>query len=218
MQLQFGHHIRLGEGTVSARLVADLPVVDDVVALVLFVVTDQRRTLGHGLAGVDDRRQRFVLDDDRLTRVLGDIRVVGDHACHFLALEAHLVRGEHRLGVVGQRRHPGQVARGHHLSGEHQPHTGNLPGLAGIDGLDPGMGQGASKDLHVQHSRQHDVVDIGAPATDEPVVLDALAPRAQPADFDLVECGHDDGSRLDQLADCDCSFFAAHSTDLTMFW
>ena len=54
----------------------------------------------------------------------------------------------------------------------------------------PGVREWAAQDLHVQHAGQHDVVDVVALAADEPVVLDALAARAEPADLDLVECGH----------------------------
>ena len=186
VQLQPGDHVGLLEGAVGALAVADLPVVDDVVVLVLLVVADHRRARGQRLRRVDDRRQRLVLDVDQLARVLGDVGVVGDDAGHLLALEAHLVGGQHGLGVVGQRRHPGQVAGRHHLAGQHQVHAGDLPGPAGVDRLDPGVGQRAAQDLHVQHAGQRDVVGVVALAADEPAVLDPLAAGAQPADLDLV--------------------------------
>ena len=63
------------------------------------------------LAGVDDRRQRLVLDVDQLERVAGGVAVLGDDERDLLALEAHLVGGEHGLHVVGQRRHPRQAER-----------------------------------------------------------------------------------------------------------
>ena len=43
MQLQLRNKVGLLEGPVGAGLVADLPVVDDVVVLVLLVVADERR-------------------------------------------------------------------------------------------------------------------------------------------------------------------------------
>ena len=72
-------------------------------------------------------RQRLVVDLDRLARVLGDVRVVGDDAGHLLALEPHLVGGQHRLGVVGQGGHPGEVPGRHHLAGQHQVDAGDAP-------------------------------------------------------------------------------------------
>src|SRR5579862_4186552 len=111
-------------------------------------------------------------------RVLGDVRVIGDNAGYFLTLEPDLVRGQDRLGVVGQRRHPGQVPGRHHVAGQDQVHAGDVPRLAGVDGLDPRVGQRAAQDLHVQHARQGDVVGVVALAADEPVVLDPLAARA----------------------------------------
>ena len=188
MQFQLGHQVGRGEGAVGALAVADLPVVDDVVGLVLLVIADDRRALGDGLHRVDDDRQRLVVDDDRLARVLGDVGIIGDDAGDLLALEAHLVGGEHSLGVVGQGRHPGQVAGSHHVAGQHKVHAGNVPGLAGVDRLDPGVRERAAQDLHVQHSRQHDVVGVVALAADEPVVLHAPAARAEAADLDLVYC------------------------------
>ena len=133
VQLQPRDHVGLGERPVGARGVADLPVVDDVAGLALLVVADDRGALGQRLPRVDDGRQRLVVDVDRLAGVLGDVRVVRDDAGDLLALEPHLVGGQHRLGVVGQGGHPGQVAGGHHLAGEHQVHAGDLPGPAGVD-------------------------------------------------------------------------------------
>ena len=63
------------------------------------------------LAGVDDRGQQLVLDVDQLERVAGRVAVVGDHERDLLALEAHLVGGQHGLRVVRERRHPGQPLR-----------------------------------------------------------------------------------------------------------
>ena len=93
---------------------------------------------------------------------------------------------EHGLRVVGQGRHPGEVALGGHLAGQHHPHTGDVPGLAGVDRADPGVRHRAAQDLHVQHARQLDVVDVVALAPDEPVVLDPFPAGTHPADLDLV--------------------------------
>ena len=63
---------------------------------------------------------------DQLQRVPGRVPVLGHHERDLLALEAHLVGGQHGLRVLGQRGHPGQPARGQVLPGEH--------------GLDPRVG------------------------------------------------------------------------------
>jgi hypothetical protein len=178
VQLQPRDHVGLLERPVGAGRVADLPVKDDVALLARLVVPDDRRALGDRLLGVDDHRERLVVDLDGLARVLGDVRVVGDDAGHFLTLEPDLVRGQHGLGVVGQRRHPGEVPGRHHLAGEDQVDARDVPRLAGVDGLDPRVGQRAAQDLHVQHAGQGDVVGVVALAADEPVVLDPLAARA----------------------------------------
>ena len=187
VQRDLRDHVGLGERLVGPLLVADLPVEGDVVVLVLLVVADHRRAVGLGLGRVDDRRQRVVLDVDRLARVLGDVGVVGDDAGDLLALEAHLVGGQHGLRVIAERRHPGQVAGGHHLAGEDQPDARDLVGLADVDRADAGVRERAAQDLHVQHARQDDVVDVVPAATDEAVVLDPAAAGAHPADLDLVE-------------------------------
>ena len=63
--------VGLGEGAVGGLLVAGLPGrAGQVVALAGLVVADQRRVGVERLAGVDDRRQRLVLDVDQLQRVV----------------------------------------------------------------------------------------------------------------------------------------------------
>ena len=70
------------------------------------------------LRGVDHGRQRLVLDVDQLERVARGVAVVGDDERDLLALEAHLVGGQHGLDVVRQRRHPGQAQRLEVLAGD----------------------------------------------------------------------------------------------------
>ena len=91
----------------------------EVVGLVRLVVPDQRRVGVERLAGVDDRRQRVVLDVDQGQRVARRVAVLGDHERHLLALEADLVPGEHGLRVVGERRHPGEAEGLEVLGGDH---------------------------------------------------------------------------------------------------
>ena len=69
-------------------------------------------------AGVDHRGQRLVLDVDQLEGVAGGVAVLGDDERDLLALEAHLVGGQHGLDVGRQRRHPRQAQRLEHLAGD----------------------------------------------------------------------------------------------------
>src|SRR6185437_4761808 len=106
-------------------------------------------------------------------------------------------------------------------------HAGDLPRLAGVDGLDAGVRQRAAQDLHVQHAGQRDVVGVVALAADEPAVLDPLAACAEAADLDLVYClRHGTHPSWPPALSWPSwpaglsarSFSAAQSTDLTMFW
>ena len=102
--------VGLGERLVGGRLVAGLPGrAGEVVDLAGLVVADQRRVLVERAARVDDGGQRLVLDVDQRQRVVGRVLVGRDHERDLLALEAHLVAGQHRLRVVGDRRHPRQA-------------------------------------------------------------------------------------------------------------
>ena len=217
VQLERGHDVGLRERPLGGRGVADLPAVAGVVDLAVLVVADDRRVRRGRLLRIDDGGQRLVLDVDGLAPVLGDVRVVGDDDAHLLALEAHLVGGQHRLGVVGERRHPREVALGHHFAGQHQPDAGDLPRLRRVDADDPGVGQWAAQDLHVQHAGQVDVVGVVAAPADEAGVLDPLPARAQPPDLDLVQRGHCPSSSR-RVWRPGFSLRAAHSTALTMFW
>ena len=202
--------VGLGEGAIRGLLVADLPVEDLVGGLVDLVVTDERRVRGCGLHGVDDRGQLLVLHHDAAGGILGDVGVVRDHRGDLLALETHLVGGHDRLGVVGQRRHPGEVSSGEGLPRHDEAYAGHLPGGTRVDRLDAGVSDRAAQDLHVEHAGKHDVVDVLALAANEAVVLDATATRAHPADLELVQ--------RHVVSYCSRIFSAAQRTAFTMFW
>ena len=63
--------------------------------------------------GVDDRRQRLVLDLDELEGVAGRVPVLGHDEGHLLALEAHLVGGKHgeRRRGTGPGSRPARASR-----------------------------------------------------------------------------------------------------------
>jgi hypothetical protein len=108
---------------------------------------------------------------DQLQRVAGRVPVLGDHERDLLALEPHLVGGQDRLGVLGERGHPGKAELGQRLPGDHGLHPRVGLRRGGVDRDDPGVRQRAAQDRPVQHPRQLDVVHEGAPAADEPGIL-----------------------------------------------
>ena len=116
------HDLGLGEHGVGRCLVAGLPVEDVVVRLALDVVADHRRVGLERACGVDERRERLVLDLDELEGVARRVAVLGHDEGDFLALEPDLVGGENREHVMRERRDPSQPER--------------LERLAGDDGLD----------------------------------------------------------------------------------
>ena len=165
-----------GEHRVGRGLVSGLPVEAVVVGLAGEVVADHRRGRVERGADVHDGGQRLVLDVDELERVPGRVPVLGDDEGHLLALEADLVGGQHRLHVVGQRRHPGQAALGEHRAGDDQLHLRVRLGGADVHAHDPPVGDRRAEDRQVQHAGQLDVVDEAALAADEPRVLLAQHP------------------------------------------
>ena len=186
--------VGLGEGAVGGRLVAGLPGrAREVVALAGLVVADQRRVGVERLAGVDDRRQRLVLDVDQLQRVVGRVLVGRDHERDLLALEADLVAREHGLRVVGDRRHPRQAERLEVLGGDDRGDVGVRERPRRVDRDDARVRVRAAQDGAVHHARQPDVVQVGALAADEARVL--LALQAAEADRALGRRGWE-GSRL----------------------
>jgi hypothetical protein len=182
------HHVGLAEHAVGLRAVAGLPVEDVVVGLVLLVVADDRRIGVERLASVDDGRQLLVLDVDQLERIARGVAVVGHDERDLLALEAHLVRGQHGLGVVGHRGHPGQVQRLEVLAGDHRAHLGMGERGGGVDRDDARVRERAAQHRAVQHPGQDDVVHVGALAADEARVLLALEPAE--SDRALFGDGH----------------------------
>jgi hypothetical protein len=170
-----GDDIGLGEDAIGRLLVAGLPGrAGQVVGLALLVVADERRVGVQRRACVDDRRQRLVVDVDQRQRVSRDVLVCGNDERHLLTLEADLVTRQHRLGVVGDRRHPGQTERLQVLGRDHRGHSGQRQGRRGVDRVDPGVRIGAAQHRAVNHPRQADVIQVGALAADEPRVLLAL--------------------------------------------
>ena len=203
---------------VRRLLVAGLPGrAGEVVALPGLVVADQRRVGVERLAGVDDRRQRLVLDVDQLERVVRGVLVGRDHERDLLALEPDLVSGEHGLRVVGDRRHPREPQGLEVLGGDDRGDVGVRERPRGVDRDDARVRVRAAEHGPVDHPREPDVVEVGPLAADEARVLLPL----QPAEADRA-LGRGAGEVLDGchaqtpcFAVASCS--AAHWTAATMF-
>ena len=181
--------VGLGERLVGGGLVARLPRRrGEVVGLAGLVVADQRRVVVERLARVDDRRQRVVLDVDQRQRVVGRVLVGRDHERDLLALEAHLVAGQHGLRVVGDRRHPREPERLEVLGGDDGGDSRVRERARGVDRDDARVRVRAAQHLPVDHPRQPDVVEVVALAADEARVL--LALQAAEADGAFLSDGH----------------------------
>ena len=118
---------------------------------------------------VGRRGKRLPFDPDQLGRVLRLLPPLGDDGHHRLALPACDVDGKRVLGrrlepfEMGQHAHPGIVDAREVLARHHSHHAGRGRGRRRVDGDDSGMRVGAPHKSGVHHSRQHDVVDEGAP-------------------------------------------------------
>ncbi len=194
------------ERGIGGGLVPGAPVEDAVIGPAGQVVADQRCRRRERGAGVDDRRQRLVLDRDQLQRVPGRVPVPRDDERDLLALEPDLVGREHGLHVAGQRRHPGQALRLQVGAGQHGlDHRVRLR-RGDVDGQDPGVRVRTAQDRPVQHAWQPQVVDERALAADEARVFLA---RDRPVRR-VVLAAH-------PAASASASAWLAHCTDLTMF-
>ena len=208
-------HVGARERGLGGGGVAGLPVEDVVVGLALLVVADDRRVGVERPLGVHHGSDHLVLDVDQLERVARRVAVVGDDERDLLALEAHLVGGEHGLRVVRHRRHPRQPERLEHGAGDDRVHLRVRLGGGGVDRHDPGVRVRAAQDRAVQHAGQVDVVDVAALAADEADVL--LAEHAAEADRVAGGAGGNCGIGHDAAPSVSLlSLSAAHCTAWTM--
>jgi hypothetical protein len=174
--------------------------------LPVLLVADQRRAVGRGLLRARHGVERLVLDLDQLECVLRDVGRLGDDAGDLLTLVAHLVGDEHGLRVARQGRHPRKVVLRHQLAGDDGDDARQRGRRRRVDRRQASVGVRAPQDLHVEHPRQADVVEVLAPALDEARVLLALDGVTDAAD--LVRRGHHASLMV----------VAAAWTALTMFW
>jgi hypothetical protein len=139
-------NVGLLKSTLGRLFVAVIPLEDDVVRLFGLVVPNDRGVVIEGLRRLDDYGQRLVVDLDQLQRVLGRVPVVGDDKSHLLPLEAHLVRGEDRLGVAGYGWHPGQSLLLQILPCDDGADLRVLQSGRNVDAVYPGVGERATQD------------------------------------------------------------------------
>ena len=132
-----------------------------------------------GVDVVGDRGQRLVVDVDQLGRVLGEVAALGDDERDRIADEADLALGERRPRRVGDvpadDRVPGSRTSGLRSSAQN---TACTPSSASagrrVDAEDARPGERAAHEAGVQHPGPHDVVDEGALAGEQALVLDPV--------------------------------------------
>ena len=210
--------VGLGERAVGRFLIASFPGrAREVVALPDLVVADQRRVGVQRLAGVDNRGQRLVLDLDQLERVVRGVLVGRDHERDLLALEADLVAREHGLRVVGDGRHPSKPERLEVLGSDDRGDVGRGERLRGVDRDDPRVRVRAAQHGAVDHSRQPDVIEVGALAADEARVFLALQTTEADRTLGLGTRKVFDHCHAHASCFAAASYSAAQRTALTMF-
>ena len=130
----------------------------------LQLVVHQRLVLGR-LDLVEHRRQFLIFGDDELHRLVGDMRIGGQHDRDRLADIMHLVERQDRL-VVERRAVIGiGDDRLDVLAGIDAEHAGQGTCRAHVDRLDAPVRHRAAEDLAGQHAgHAHDVGIFGAAA------------------------------------------------------
>ncbi len=187
------------------------PLVDPVRAQIL---VDERRARDREL-GIDDSRQRVVLDDHVVDRVGHGVAIVADHHRDRVADMVDLParqRPVRRITDVDTGRRPGHRQRagdvGHVLAGEYGLDAGPLRCRGRVDRDDLGVCLRRAHERRPQHRRQCDVVDVAALAGDQRRILLAAHRAADIAGR---------GRRVsDAHAVTSRDFSAASSTALTM--
>ena len=154
--------------------------------------------------GVDDRRQRFVLDRDPLSGVARLDDGIGDDHRDRVADMAHPLAGDRgmrrrchrRLVTVGDSAHAGDRADAglcEICTGEHREHPRRTGGGAYIKCADPGMRMGRAQHRRIGLSRADDVVEVMTMPGQEAPVFD---PADRLADPKLLHCELRRGSTL----------------------
>ncbi len=166
-------HRRAAERVGGRLLIADL-VVPDVVGLLLAILSEDGRVFGHRLVWVGDGRQRCVVDLDRRDAVGRGFARVREDGGDFLILEEHFAAGEHHLLVLREGRHPIEAGGRKLFRGDDRFDAGHFERRRRVDVVDRRVTVRTAHERHVDHLRQHVVVEVVAPALDEAAVFFAL--------------------------------------------
>ena len=144
------------------------------------VLVELRGTILHRRYRVHHGGQRLVADVDQLQRVLGLVAGLRYYHGHGVALVAHHVLGDGRVGHrlhVGFRRNPGAGNGGQRAlgvrAGVDRDDAGGRCSGGSVNAGDAGVGVRAAQDGRVHHTRQGYVVGVGGAAGDEARVLAA---------------------------------------------
>ena len=139
----------------------------------------QRRSALQRFHGVDDGRQRVVVDLDGVDRVAGDVRVGRDRDGDGVTDEVDAIAGEHG---VARRFQIGDGCRARHRAarivdvgaGEDRDDARN--GFRGrrLDAADARVRVRTAQDARVQQTGEPEIVGVGAEPLDEARILDAL--------------------------------------------
>ena len=178
-ELELGDVLGVLERGIGRVGVADVPVVDRVVRR-RFV--NERRALGGGLGGIDDRGQHLVIDHHLLGRVLGLRQRIGDHDGDRVADVIGLAGGDrrvrrhlHRRAVLRQHGPAAdQIAElvlGELRAGEHAGDAGHAGRGLGVDVPDLGVRVRRADEIDRGLARPADVVGVVAFAGDEAMVF-----------------------------------------------
>ena len=116
--------------------------------------------------GIDQRRQRLVVDVDAVGRVLGLGERVGDDGHDRLPLPQHPVGGQAPLWrrsqtpEMGQHTNPRRTVWRQHLAGHHAHDPRRGRGGGGVDRFNPGVGVRTAHKSHVDQPWQLNIVHI----------------------------------------------------------
>jgi hypothetical protein len=207
------HHVGVTPGGVHVAA-GDRPLVRLVGPELL---VHERRAVLERLLGVDHHGQRVVLDEHLFGRVDDAVLVAADHDRDGLADALDDALGERprlRCLDLHPRRDPDHRERRLEVEvvgGEHPVHARGALGARRVDRRDPRVRLGRAHDRHVEHARQHEVVDVAAAPRDHPGVLLAAHRLADPllARHRLLDRAHA-GTPFDA--------WAASRTAFTMLW
>ena len=155
------------------------------------VVVDQRLTGPVGRSRIGDRAQRFVLDRDELSGILGLRPGPGDDEGDRIADMTNAIGAEHgalrmltlRAVAVLHRDQAGQLiaaGRSQLVPGNYCQHARRRAGGLDIERSDPGVRFGRAHDAAIDLPVEVDIVGVATLAGDEPLILDPPHRLADP--------------------------------------